>query len=337
MATFNGEAFLADQLLSLRDQARMPEELVICDDGSSDATIEIARRFAVNAPFEVRIERNSVRLGHAENFLRAASLCRGDLVAFCDQDNVWLHNKVEASAAAFEVPDRPSVAVHSARAVDAELAPLGYDFPSNRVARRVAPGQCEPCRGWVGFALTFRRSLLELVPLQLFSHVVQVWPGVGHDHWICFLAGMDRGFAFQRSTVALYRHHGANVSRPRIPGHRAAELGRNLGRHMSGSVASYLERAAIVDAWADVIGLARDQGTLGADHILAARWEKIHRTLATRLRTRASIYRPGAAIDSRLRGAARLVADGAYTDIRNGGLGRRAILKDAAVAVAGIR
>jgi glycosyltransferase involved in cell wall biosynthesis len=119
MATYNGQAFLADQLSSLRNQTRLPEELVICDDGSADTTIDAAHRFAANAPFEVRIERNTVRLGHARNFLKAASLCRGDLVAFCDQDDVWLENKVEASAAVFEAPDSPSVAVHSARVVDA--------------------------------------------------------------------------------------------------------------------------------------------------------------------------------------------------------------------------
>jgi glycosyltransferase involved in cell wall biosynthesis len=336
MATLNGQAFLGDQLLSLRNQTRLPEELVICDDGSSDATIDIATRFAATAPFEVRLERNSTRLGHAKNFLRAASLCRGDLVAFCDQDDVWLENKLAASAAVFEAADSPSIAVHSARVVDASLSPLGYDFPPYPVRRRVAPTRCEPCRGWVGFALTFRRALLTLVPVQFFDDVARVWPGVGHDHWVCFLAGMDRGFFFQREALALYRQHAANASGARVSGGRAAAIARGIVTHVSGDETSYLERAALTEAWADVIARAHQQAALGGNHMMAARWEGIHRTLAARLRTRASIYRPGAAIAPRLRGTARLVADGAYTASWNGGLGRRAILKDAAVAAAGI-
>ena len=88
MATYNGERFLEQQLLSIARQIRLPDEMVVSDDGSNDGTIDILERFATNAPFPVRIYRNLNPLGYGDNFLKAASLCDGDLIAFSDQDDV---------------------------------------------------------------------------------------------------------------------------------------------------------------------------------------------------------------------------------------------------------
>jgi glycosyltransferase involved in cell wall biosynthesis len=77
MATYNGAAFLDAQLASIAAQTRTPDELVVCDDGSSDGTVEIVERFARRAPFAVRLIRNEQRLGYGENFMKAARHCRG--------------------------------------------------------------------------------------------------------------------------------------------------------------------------------------------------------------------------------------------------------------------
>ena len=89
MATFNGDTYLSPQLQSLARQTLLPHELVVCDDGSTDRTLEIVRAFAADAPFPVRVHRNDEHLGFADNFLKAAVLCGGELIAFCDQDDVW--------------------------------------------------------------------------------------------------------------------------------------------------------------------------------------------------------------------------------------------------------
>ncbi len=94
LGTYNGAGFLAGQLRSLAAQHRPPDELVVCDDASSDETVAVVRRFAVESPFEVRLELNPRNLGPASNFARAVSLCRGDVIALCDQDDVWLPQKL---------------------------------------------------------------------------------------------------------------------------------------------------------------------------------------------------------------------------------------------------
>ena len=122
MATFNGEQFLVAQLESIAAQAVAPYELVICDDCSTDATVELIEDFAGRAPFRVRLERNPERLGFAENSLMAARLCEGDVVAFSDQDDVWHETKIMRCLQAFDSP-RCSLVMHNVTPVDADLDP----------------------------------------------------------------------------------------------------------------------------------------------------------------------------------------------------------------------
>jgi len=94
LATFNGEKYLVPQLESLAGQSQLPAELIISDDCSVDRTLEIARDFAGRAPFPVRILRNERRIGFRANFMRAVEHCGSDLVAFCDQDDIWEPEKL---------------------------------------------------------------------------------------------------------------------------------------------------------------------------------------------------------------------------------------------------
>jgi glycosyltransferase involved in cell wall biosynthesis len=99
LGTYNGERFLQEQLDSLAGQRVRPVELVACDDDSSDETMEILERFAENAPFPVRIFRNESNVGFTANLIGAAERCQGPLIAFCDQDDVWHHEKLARQVA----------------------------------------------------------------------------------------------------------------------------------------------------------------------------------------------------------------------------------------------
>src|SRR4051794_21844611 len=82
MATFNGETYLPEMLDSLAAQTRPPDELVVRDDGSSDATVALLEDFASRAPFPVRVLGGGVRLGYAQNFVATSRECSGDLIFF---------------------------------------------------------------------------------------------------------------------------------------------------------------------------------------------------------------------------------------------------------------
>jgi hypothetical protein len=101
LCTYNGELFLARQLASIQQQTVLPYELVICDDGSTDNTLEIVRDFAASVLFPVRIFRNEHNLGFVANFERAIGLCQGDLIALSDQDDIWYPTRLERAQMAF--------------------------------------------------------------------------------------------------------------------------------------------------------------------------------------------------------------------------------------------
>jgi glycosyltransferase involved in cell wall biosynthesis len=326
LATYNGAAFLAQQLESLQRQTLVPHELVVNDDASSDATWEILSAFASRAPFPVRLQRNPERLGHIDNFFTAAARCTGEFVAFCDQDDVWLPHKLERCVAALDVDGGPSLVVHSAEVVDEDLRPVGYRLPDVSDGR-FAPGHGAPGAQWLGFALCFERRLLSLIPLRHFPRT-RPEDQPGHDTWVCFLAAMRGGTQFVGEPLVLYRQHAGNVfgvdelsPQPRPP------------KWFDLSADRLVQRADSADFWASVIERTRRAGDLSTDAYNADAWERTHRDLARALRARARLYdgRP----TRRVATLARLGAARAYRAQSKGGLGARAAAKDVAVGLIG--
>lgn len=95
LCTYNGENYLLPQLESITQQTILPDEVVICDDVSTDKTIDIIERFRLSAPFSVRLYRNEQNLGSTKNFEKAISLSHGDIIFLSDQDDLWLPEKIQ--------------------------------------------------------------------------------------------------------------------------------------------------------------------------------------------------------------------------------------------------
>lgn len=102
LCTYNGEKFLLEQLQSFLAQTRQPNELVVCDDVSSDRTLEILNEFAQCAPFPVRIFVSDMTLRSTKNFEKAIGLCEGDIIFLSDQDDVWFPDKLARMLTIFE-------------------------------------------------------------------------------------------------------------------------------------------------------------------------------------------------------------------------------------------
>ena len=81
MCTYNGAEFLPAQLESIFAQTRTADEIVVCDDGSTDETRSLI-------PQNVILHENEKKLGTAKNFERAIGLCTGDVIVLSDQDDV---------------------------------------------------------------------------------------------------------------------------------------------------------------------------------------------------------------------------------------------------------
>jgi glycosyltransferase involved in cell wall biosynthesis len=162
MATYNGARFLQPQLDSLATQTFRPLELIVSDDQSTDNTLDILDEFRERAPFPVFIERNAERLGYGQNFLSATVKAQGDLIAFCDQDDLWHENKLEVAVRILE-QDGSSLFVHAATLIDEEGRTIGAFNQGTEKARLYKPLELKPWDVFYGFSIVFRRPLLNLI------------------------------------------------------------------------------------------------------------------------------------------------------------------------------
>ena len=214
LTTYNGQRFLLDQLESIASQTHLPDEVVIADDRSTDSTVSIIRRFSVGAPFPVKLHSNPARLGWARNFVHVAGRCSGDLIAFCDQDDVWLPNKIERCLAEFPTSDVYLV-YHDALTVDAELVPYGRLRRLPLRSREATAFGLEPFRNPYGFSVVFRRRLLRFCGL----HESSLDPDrdgqpMAHDQFFFFLASALGRVRYVPESLVKYRQHGGNVVGP---------------------------------------------------------------------------------------------------------------------------
>lgn len=225
MATYNGAAFLDGQLASIAAQTRTPDELVVCDDGSTDGTVEILERFAREAPFEVRVIRNEQRLGYGDNFMKAARACRGDVIAWSDQDDVWMPEKLARCLHPFEQDPDVLVVEHSTQIgvgangrktlVSGALGKYWSRRRELRILRRrsvYTPGALPlELYSW-GHSCVVSRRVIELG-----DTLAEIVPGVfdqfsGHDTWTLILATAAGKTVLLPDVLVHYRQHGGQVA-----------------------------------------------------------------------------------------------------------------------------
>jgi hypothetical protein len=251
MATFNGAAYLQDQLADLSRQSILPAELVVCDDGSTDETLGILEGFAQEAPFPVLIHRNSGRLGYRANFVKCAGLCRAELIAFCDQDDRWASEKIERMLQCFQ-DDDVLLGFHGAEIISSE-ASLGFLTSIPRAHGLSPPLSGSPWTFALGFSQVFRAWLRDFDkwwPLSLDHHAQEP---LAHDQWYFFLASTLGSIVHVQEPLAQYRQHQANAFgwRRRAPGFR--ERIRSSSASVARRAGAATQRAIILDLAAETL------------------------------------------------------------------------------------
>jgi glycosyltransferase involved in cell wall biosynthesis len=227
MATYNGEKFLEEQLQSLSKQTRLPAELIICDDTSGDGTVQIIKRFSETAPFPVKLVVNAQRLGWRGNFLKAASLCVSEYIAYCDQDDIWLPEKLATVQSHLE-KNRPTLLQHGYRTIDSAGALISGAITYEHLERN-AP--------WVhsyGLNQVFHISLVELFDLwEISSDHFHAKERMPHDQFVSFLSSVLGQTVTIKDVLLYYRQHGDNavgfIATPDYGG-VAGFLGRSLNQ-----------------------------------------------------------------------------------------------------------
>src|SRR5687768_16857497 len=118
MCTYNGAQFLRAQFESIIAQSRRPDEIVVCDDCSTDETRALLNQFAADSPIPVLLHFNEQNLGSVMNFEQAIRMCTGDVIALSDQDDVWREDKLQLIEQAFHKTPEAGLVFSDAELVD---------------------------------------------------------------------------------------------------------------------------------------------------------------------------------------------------------------------------
>ncbi|CBK75163.1 Glycosyltransferases involved in cell wall biogenesis [Butyrivibrio fibrisolvens 16/4] len=221
LATYNGEKYIRQQLKSLFEQTNQNFRLVVHDDGSSDATAEIINEYRDKYPERIEIFYGNSCGGPKENFLWMLGRVEADYYLFCDQDDVWLPEKLQRSMDALaseednyrsskeEIP--PVCVFTDMRVVDEELNTLSDSFIRyiGRVPENTAYTQILIDNPAAGCTMCFNRALRDLV--------VDLAPSVDlnnipmHDAFVLEIAAIMGKVVAIDEPLAYYRQTGHNA------------------------------------------------------------------------------------------------------------------------------
>lgn len=212
MATWNGARYLREQLDSFRAQTRLPDELVVCDDNSTDGTAAILEEFRRTAPFRVSVVINPKQMGYVENFEQAVEMCDGDVILLSDQDDVWLPEKLAEHEAVYRSRPEVGMAFSDGTIVDSNLVPLSlslYEYVGATPKRlgRFAAGR--------GLDLFIRKPMAYGCTLSIRSDlrplILPIPPHWIHDVWFQTVISVLAEIQPISKPLILYRRHNAQT------------------------------------------------------------------------------------------------------------------------------
>lgn len=210
MGTYNGEAYIEQQLDTILHQTKEPEEVILCDDGSTDNTVPIIEQFIRKNGLDGKwkLYRNKINKGYPSNFYYACSLCKEEIVFLADQDDIWRSDKIEKmchvmeknSAAKsvcckFNLMDEKEQEIHSI------MAPT-HAHETGEVRNVPIEEIFYKCQ-WPGMVMAYRRDWYESWTKGNYQ--------IPHDFLIAAKAAEEEGFLQLDETLAYHRRHDHNT------------------------------------------------------------------------------------------------------------------------------
>jgi len=200
MCTYNGARYLREQLDSLARQIYPRLEIIVVDDYSTDETMAILEEYSNQLP--LKIYRNKTNLGYIKNFEKAISLCTGSFIAPCDQDDIWLPEKIEKLVNFCQ----DKLLVYC----DAELID-----PTGQQLQQKVSDVVNPVRSAEPVKLLFNNCTpghTILFHQQLVKSALPFPDNVYHDWWLMYTAATLGKVGYLPFTLVQYRQHPANVT-----------------------------------------------------------------------------------------------------------------------------
>ena len=212
---YKGEKFIAEQLASLAAQTLPPDEVLIGDDsGTDDATLQAIEKFCSTSklPFELHYSRNPQPLGINKNFKHLSEKVSGDLCFFCDQDDVWLPDKIKVMAEAFENSPHAGAVCCFSTITDESLVPWPVQpVVSESVLSAILQSPEKIFRAFLaeritaaGHNIALSRKMLALIP---------DWQEYAlYDYWLLQCCALAEKLILIPRKMTLHRVHSANAT-----------------------------------------------------------------------------------------------------------------------------
>lgn len=202
MATYNGSDYIERQLLSILCQLGEADEVILVDDFSSDATLEVVERLSDR---RIKIYRNGSNEGVLRSFERAISLASGDIIFLSDQDDVWCPEKVKRFLQVFDGRPDVTLVLSDAKVINEIDEIVADSFFASRGG--FSPGIWHNIakNKYLGCTMAFRRSMVEkFLP---FPEDIPM-----HDMWIGCINSIYGTPCFLDLPLMAYRRHQHNAS-----------------------------------------------------------------------------------------------------------------------------
>lgn len=201
LCTYNGARYLREQLDSLLAQTYRNLEIIAVDDGSTDATLQILQQYQ-SRDARLHVHANPANLGVRSNFERALSLCTGQFIAPCDQDDVWLPEKLRVLLDA--IGDH-AMAYCDSDIIDEHGGSLHKPMSSRcNMLSTHDPAVFAAANCVSGHAMLFRRELIQ--------RALPVPDCFYYDWWLAAVAASCGGVVYCDRKLVSYRFHDSNVT-----------------------------------------------------------------------------------------------------------------------------
>lgn len=201
MATYNGEKYLEEQLKSIILQLNPTDEIIISDDGSTDNTLDLVKKYQdkfSNIKFI-----NGPQKGVVKNFENAINFAKGDIIFLCDQDDIWYENKVEIVLKYFENKDTYLI-LHDANIVNCFGEKIENSFFQHRHSKKGIIRNIWK-NSYLGCCMAFRKEVIrKALP---FPEKIEM-----HDWWLGIITEKYWSTYLITDKLIGYRRHGNNVS-----------------------------------------------------------------------------------------------------------------------------
>lgn len=198
MTTYNGIEHVKQQLESIKNQTLAPCEVIIADDGSIDATVDVINEFiSSNGLSNWYVIRNNVNKGWRRNFVEAAALAKGKYIFFCDQDDIWIKDKIQVMVSAME--HNKQINVLAGRYIKFQSEIPEFEITGNEV-HLVKEDNHLLFTDFPGCTYCIRRTFWE--------EIIQYWNGVFSHDAICWaVAKLQKSAYILERPVIYWRRH----------------------------------------------------------------------------------------------------------------------------------